>query len=652
MFNLKKLRFTIGQKVLGANIVVLGIFTVNIFYSFSNFNRLQELIAYSFENVIPSLEAIEDFKIMINNSRSYITNWVYLPENKDDKEDMKRILVLSFPTLKDKISILKKSWKKPTQASEVDSIIIQYDEVLRIQQRIMQTLAEEEDYNDFSKKFFAEEAINKEIIPASYTLVDRLEFLIKDKENEKNKLDRQIHEILNSLQLSLIIFSISLVSVCIILSFLAFQQITIPISYFNEKMSQLSRGIMPNVEGKIFQRIQNDEIGDMLRGLRRLVSSLKATAAFAHEIGSGNYQATYQPLSEEDELGMSLINMRNSLAKLANEAIQRNWVNKELAHFGDILRRNHDNLSVFYSEILSNLVQVTSSNQGAVFIINDFQKETPYMELQACYAWDKEKFLEKKIYKGEGLAGQAWQEGNTIYITDVPENYIQISSGLGRKKPTNVLIVPIKVNELIYGVFELASFHHYEPYQIEFVEKVAESFASTLTSVRVNERTRRLLEESTRLTNQMREQEEALRRNIEQLLTTQQELKQQQLIWESKEKLLNNTRIVIETNHNFRILEINKLLTEKLGFNRADILQTPLAMLFLSEEKFNRMKKELEKGKIFTGGFYLFRKDRTKIWLRVDATPILKHQQELPHYVFYLEDVAVLKEEQQDTILV
>jgi len=649
---MKKIRLTIGQKVLGANMIVLGIFVLNIFYSIGNFNELNQLIVYSSGNVIPSLEAIKDFKIMVNNSRTYITNWVYLSNNTEDKEAMKRILALGFPTLKDKISILKREWLKPNQAGEVDSIIIRYDELLRVQQRIMQTLSEEEDYNDFSKKFFAEEAINKEIIPVSYNLIDRLEFLMKEKESEKNKLDRQISDILNSLQFSLILFGASVVLVSVVLSFLAFKQITIPISHINKKMNQLSRGMMPTLNEKLYSSLQNDEIGDMLRGMRRLMTGLKATAEFAREIGNGNYQATYTPLSEDDELGVSLVNMRNSLSKLANEAQQRNWANKELARFGDILRRNHDNLSLFYFEILSNLVQVTNSNQGAVFIINDYTDEISYMELQACYAWDKEKFLEKKVYKGEGLAGQAWQEENTIYITDVPENYIQISSGLGRKRPTNLLIVPIKANEFFYGVIELASFHLYEPFQIEFIEKIAESFAATLASVRVNERTRRLLEESNRLTNQMRLQEDALRQNMEQVLFTQNELKNQQIIWESKERLFNATRIVIETNYMFRILEINKLLTEKLGFMRSDILQTPLAMLFLSEEKFNRMKKELEKGSVYSGGFYLFRKDRTKIWLRVDATPIQKPNQETPNYVFYLEDISSMKEEQEPSDLI
>jgi len=69
------------------------------------------------------------------------------------------------------------------------------------------------------------------------------------------------------------------------------------------------------------------------------------------------------------------------------------------------------------------------------------------------YAWDKKKYVNQKVHVGEGLTGQAWQEGDTIYLTDIPQNYIRITSGLGDANPSAVLIVPLKVNDQILGLW-------------------------------------------------------------------------------------------------------------------------------------------------------------------------------------------------------
>jgi len=132
--------------------------------------------------------------------------------------------------------------------------------------------------------------------------------------------------------------------------------------------------------------------------------------------------------------------------------------------------------------------------------------------------------MKKRVDIGEGLVGQAWIEKDTLLITDIPNHYIQITSGLGDSNPRCILVVPLVFNGETYGVVELASFHIFEKYEIEFIKKLAENIASTIATVKSNEKTARLLHDSQMMSEQMRAQEEEMRQNLEELMTTQDDL--------------------------------------------------------------------------------------------------------------------------------
>src|SRR6056297_3621270 len=90
-----------------------------------------------------------------------------------------------------------------------------------------------------------------------------------------------------------------------------------------------------------------------------------------------------------------------------------------------------------------------------------------FLNLKSAFAFDRKKFMERKIPLGDGLVGTCAIEKQSIYMTDIPEDYMEVTSGLGDSNPDCLLIVPLKIEEEVMGVVEIASLKKFEDYQIE-----------------------------------------------------------------------------------------------------------------------------------------------------------------------------------------
>lgn len=246
---------------------------------------------------------------------------------------------------------------------------------------------------------------------------------------------------------------------------------------------------------------------------------------FAKQIASGNFENKYN-VREGDRLGESLIEMSKSLRNAAMEERQRNWMVEGITEIADILRGNHANMEELANSVIAHVVKYMKANQGGIFIVTDDGSD-PYLELKGCYAFDRRKYHQKKILAGEGLAGQAYLEKEMIYMTDIPADYIQITSGLGDANPNALIIAPLKVEEQVVGIIELASFTEFQEYEREYLQKVSENIASAIISSKVKDQTNKLLRESQELTQQMRAQEEEMRQNMEELQATQDHLQRE-----------------------------------------------------------------------------------------------------------------------------
>jgi GAF domain-containing protein len=102
-------------------------------------------------------------------------------------------------------------------------------------------------------------------------------------------------------------------------------------------------------------------------------------------------------------------------------------------------------------------------------------------------------------------------------MTDVPDEYIEIESGVGSANPRSILIVPLQIEEEVLGIIELASFNTLDNYEIDMVEKIADSISSSLANARINMQTAVLLERSRDQEKLMIEQEKELEQSLDEI---------------------------------------------------------------------------------------------------------------------------------------
>ncbi len=350
-------------------------------------------------------------------------------------------------------------------------------------------------------------------------------------------------------------------------------------------LNKITANMTIMAQGDIDVKIEDNDIkgknefAEDFRSMKALVEGLQRMADFATKIGHGKLGNEYELLSDKDVLGQSLREMQHNLQAAQTEQENykqqeqdRNWMSQGLANFGDILRKNNDQIDTLCFEIISNLVKYLEANQGGIFIINDTDQEHVFLEQRACYAFDRRKFLEKIVEPGEGLVGACWKEKASIYMTDIPNDYINIHSGLGGSRPRALLIAPLKLNDKIYGIVEIASFKPLKPFQITFVEQVGESIAATISSVKVAERTQKLLEQTQLQTQGMSEQEEELRQNMEELQATQEESARREAEAQAFLKALYSSVYIIEFDADLKISNINDLLLNLINASREKVV--------------------------------------------------------------------------------
>jgi CHASE3 domain sensor protein len=320
-----------------------------------------------------------------------------------------------------------------------------------------------------------------------------------------------------------------ILQVCIVLLVLpALYLFVVRIRREREARQKLLLEVEMNDRKRVFNA-GTEQNTDAKKVINTSIQNIRTASDFIMAMARGEYDVTWIGLNDhnyslnKETLAGNLMDMREKLKKVKLEDDQRNWVNEGLAKFSEIVRNNQENSQQLAERCVSFLTKYLHAQQSNLFVLEG-DEDDQHLKLAACYAFDRKKWIEKRVDIGAGLVGQAFLEGDIVTLKQIPQGYIKITSGLGDATPSNLVIVPLKSDVHTVAMIEIASFSIFEEYQIGFLRKAGEFLASAILNAQTTYKMKYLLDQSRINEENMRQREEEMRQNMEELQATQEEL--------------------------------------------------------------------------------------------------------------------------------
>ncbi|WP_162264473.1 ATP-binding protein [Thiobacillus denitrificans] len=279
------------------------------------------------------------------------------------------------------------------------------------------------------------------------------------------------------------------------------------------------------VNGDMSKKITVDAKGEMLalkNTVNTMVVQLGAFAGevtrVAREVGTegklGGQAQVVGVAGIWNDLTDNINAMIRSLKDTTDKNTEQDWLKTNLARFTRLLQGQREILTLC-KLILSELAPLVKAQHG-VFYSMEGEKDDARLGLQASYAYKERGNLPKQFRLGESLVGECALQKKRILLTNVPSDYVQINSGLGEATPMNVVVLPVMFEGMTKAVIELASFEHFSPIHLAFLEQLTENIGIVLNTIEANSRTEALLQQSQKMTVEMQTQGEELQQtNVE-----------------------------------------------------------------------------------------------------------------------------------------
>ena len=334
------------------------------------------------------------------------------------------------------------------------------------------------------------------------------------------------------------------------------------LAVFADQVTTVAREV--GIEGKLGGQASVPGAAGMWRDLTNNVNQLaanlttqvRAIAEVATAVTKGDLarsialEAQGEMAALKDNLNEMILNLRETTRKNT----EQDWLKSNLARFARMVQGQR-NLLAFSKLVLSELAPLVGAQHGVFYVNESEGSERGTLKLFSSYAYRERKNVSNRFRLGEGLVGQCALEKTRILLTNVPSEYIQVSSGLGEGAPLNVIVVPVQFEGEIKAVIELASFSSYSEIHLAFLDQLTESIGIALNTIAATMRTEELLNQERALATELQSRQEDL-------TGTNQRLEQQATTLQASEYLLKKQREELRSK-NEELQEKAKLLADQ-----------------------------------------------------------------------------------------
>lgn len=285
---------------------------------------------------------------------------------------------------------------------------------------------------------------------------------------------------------------------------------------------------------------------------------------------------------EVEELKNNINEMIRNLRETTLTNSEQDWLKTNIARF-TLMLQGQRNLPAVAKLTLSELASLVNAQHGIFFISEDNDTERPKLKMLSGFAFKNRKNLSDTYYYGEGIVGQCALEKKQIMINNVPDDYIQITSGLGEAPPLNIIALPIIFEGTVKAVIELASFKKFSTIHHTFLDQLSDTIGIIVNTIESGSRTEELLKQSQSLALELQRQQQELKQSNEDLEGKALLLSEQNVEVERKNRQIDIAHKALEEKAT-QLALTSKYKSEFLS-NMSHELRTPLnSLLILSQQ--------------------------------------------------------------------